>query len=329
MENIKISVILPIYNGEKFLKRCITSIISQEYKNLELILINDGSTDETRQICEEYKSIDSRIKLINKKNEGVSKARNSGLEIATGKYVAFIDSDDWLEKETYGNAIKKMEEKNIDILKFSYIKEYGKVRKSYNYTINTNVVIQKKDYDKKVYPYMFSTYDMSSVCMTIFKREILDNIKFDSNLKYGEDFLFTTQAIVKSESIYVDPNFYYHYFCNNESATNKRDKELHMVKIKDIILANNKLFDELENKKELLELKNQRLLKELDQIMKSMSLDYNYREYRTIIKNVLKEILIPLWPEVERYNILRKNNFLYFSRIKSLEKIKRILKNLK
>jgi len=327
MEDKIISVILPIYNGEEFLNRCIDSIISQTYRNIELILINDGSTDNTKRICEEYARNDIRIKVINKENEGVSKARNIGIKQSKGKYITFIDADDWIDNNAYENAIKVMEEKNVDILKFSYMREYGRIKKYYNYIIDKNTVILKKDYDNKIYPYMFSTYDMSSVCLTIFKREKIGNLEFDLNLKYGEDFLFITQAILRTESIYVLPNAYYHYFCNNNSATNKRNIESHIRKIKDIVLANNKLFGEFKDNKKFLNLKNKRILKECNQVIKYVSLDNNYRNFKKIIKGIEQEILIPLCPEIKTEHIFKKYNFLCYIKMKIFESIKNILRN--
>lgn len=326
---VKVSIILPVYNGEKYLNRCIKTIISQTYKNIELIIINDGSTDNTKQICEEYSKVDSRVVVINKENEGVSKARNIGLEIARGKYVTFVDADDWIDIHTYENTIKIMEEKDIDILKFSYIREYGKIKKYYKYTIDANKVILKEEYDKKIYPYMFSTYDMSSVCLTIFRRENLNKIKFDLNLKYGEDFLFITQAIIKSNKIYVMPNFYYHYFCNNTSVTNIRTYEAYEKKISDIIYANNKLLQQLENAPEFIKLKNDRILKECNQVIKQISIDNNYRNFKNKLILLLEGTIIPMCYEIEKENFLKKYNYIYYKKIRILEKVKKILKNLR
>ena len=104
----KISVIVPIYNVEKYLEKCLESIINQTFINLEIILINDGSTDFSGSICEKYKNKDNRIILIHKKNEGLSAARNKGLSIATGDYISFVDSDDFLDLNMYEILYKKM-----------------------------------------------------------------------------------------------------------------------------------------------------------------------------------------------------------------------------
>ena len=108
-----ISVIIPIYNVENYLKKCIESVINQTYKNLEIILVNDGSNDNSKNIIDEYSTIDNRIKVINKENGGLSDARNAGIEIAKGDYITFLDSDDWIELNMYE---KLYQEKKVCII---------------------------------------------------------------------------------------------------------------------------------------------------------------------------------------------------------------------
>ena len=112
-----ISVVVPIYNVSKYLPKCIESILHSTYKNLEVILVDDGSTDECPTICDDYAKKDSRIKVIHKKNGGLSDARNKGLDIATGEYISFIDSDDYIDADLYESVIKEFDE-NIDVVVF-------------------------------------------------------------------------------------------------------------------------------------------------------------------------------------------------------------------
>ena len=112
----KLSVIVPIYNVEQYLKKCLNSIVNQTYKDLEIILVDDGSPDGCPQLCDEYASLDNRIKVIHKKNGGLSSARNAGLDIATGDYVTFVDSDDYLETDIYEKVINIFEDHSADIV---------------------------------------------------------------------------------------------------------------------------------------------------------------------------------------------------------------------
>src|SRR5690554_2572883 len=121
MSQSLLSVIIPIYNAEEFLVRCLNSVVNQTYQELEIILINDGSTDNSRSICEEYARIDSRILLLNKKNGGQSSARNAGLDIARGDYITFVDSDDYIDSDTYAvNMDYLIKNKHIEILQFPF-----------------------------------------------------------------------------------------------------------------------------------------------------------------------------------------------------------------
>lgn len=119
-ENEKLSVIVPIYNAEVFLNRCINSILKQTYQNLEIILVNDGSTDNSLKICQMYKSMDDRIAVINKKNAGVSAARKDALKIATGDFITFVDSDDYIDFNMYKNLMQTMVEGDFDIIESGY-----------------------------------------------------------------------------------------------------------------------------------------------------------------------------------------------------------------
>jgi len=119
-EKNKISIIVPIYNSEKYLKRCIESILKQTYTNIELILINDGSEDKSLEICEEYKKNDERIIIVNKENEGVSVARNIGIEKATGELISFVDADDYLEATFLQELLDIMEKYNVNYVACGY-----------------------------------------------------------------------------------------------------------------------------------------------------------------------------------------------------------------
>lgn len=122
MVNRKVSIVVPIYNVEKYLDRCIQSITNQTYQNLEIILVDDGSTDASSAICETWKANDSRIRIIHKKNGGLSSARNAGLEIATGDYIMFEDSDDWLEQKLVEKCVDRAEEEKSSLVVFGYHK---------------------------------------------------------------------------------------------------------------------------------------------------------------------------------------------------------------
>ena len=136
----KISIIVPIYNSETYLRRCLISLINQKYNNLEIILVNDGSTDNSLSICKEYEKKDSRIKLINQLNKGVAHTRNIGLDVATGDYITFVDSDDFIDKNMYSELIENIDSCDIAVCRYVILKNDSRIYTNYKYN---NDIIEK------------------------------------------------------------------------------------------------------------------------------------------------------------------------------------------
>ena len=211
-----ISVIVPIYNVEKYLKRCIDSIINQTYKNLEIILVDDGSLDNCSKICDEYSKKDKRIRVIHKANGGLSDARNTGLDQAKGKYICFIDSDDYIDinmiKELYTNLVKT--KSDISICDFV---SFDEKTEKYNSYSNSIFIVKDSKYDL-----MFNEYRLVTTVQwnKLFKREIFDNLRF----KYGkihEDEFIICYELEKANKISFLLKPYYHYYQRVNSITGK------------------------------------------------------------------------------------------------------------
>ena len=235
MKQNKYSIIVPVYNGEKYLDRCIDSIINQKYRNIELILVNDGSIDNSSDICKKYARYDDRIIYIEQKNLGVSYARNKGIEEATGDYITFVDCDDYIDKDTLKILNMKIEKEKCDIIKYGYVKESKFVKKAYNFSIETNIKIIQKEYNEKVFPYIFKTYDLSNIWNAIYKKEVISDLRFDENLKYGEDFKFMIQALLESKSLYIYSECLYHYVYNSNSVINSKNIDSNRQRLIDVI----------------------------------------------------------------------------------------------
>ena len=202
-----ISIIVPIYNAELYLNRCIESILNQTFKDFELILVNDGSIDNSLNICNSYAKIDSRIKVIDKNNEGPGFSRNAGLKIAKGEYIGFVDSDDYISPLMYESMYKSAVKHQADIVQCGYIKvdEKGKVLTKSNYK---NIVLNQnercfKEYCKR------NNIDNYSPCK-IFKKETIKNIFF-GNYSYSEDAYFIIQAFLNCKRLVVLSSNYYYY----------------------------------------------------------------------------------------------------------------------
>lgn len=223
--NIKVSVIVPVYNAEKSLENTLKSVLRQELKEIEIILVDDGSTDKSGEIINKYKNKDSRIKAIFQKNTGVSGARNTGIKFATGRYIGFVDSDDLVVSDMFIKMYKKAINNNADIVCCGIVLEsnYKKIEIK---PTNKEMVI-KYLFDKEKYIYKDAYIDawrkgFSECCNKIYKREIINynNLYFDVNKKYGEDHEFNLKVFTKANNIVLLPDTLYLYNRkNNNSVT--------------------------------------------------------------------------------------------------------------
>ena len=215
MINKVISIIVPIYNTERYLERCLESIINQEYKNLEIILINDGSEDNSIDICEKYKKTDNRIIIINKEHTGVSDTRNVGLKNATGEYIGFVDSDDYINKEMFKQLIEGAEKFKCDIsmcdlIETNSFKNEVCEYKSKNVLMNKKEALEQLLYDKNIGNYM---------TVKLFRRELMEDIKFPENTFY-EDIYVAYKLFQKANNILYIPIPMYNYYQRKDSIVN-------------------------------------------------------------------------------------------------------------
>ena len=209
-----ISVIVPIYNVEPYLKKCLDSLLKQTYPQLEIILVNDGSPDGCGQICEEYAKKDTRIKVIHKTNGGLSDARNAGLQIATGQYIGFIDSDDYIDEDMYEYLLKGLELSKADIAicgtKIDF--EDGNTIVKSN---NKKEILNAKEAIIKLNS--FSSFDMA-VWNKLYKKEIIQGIEFPVGKK-SEDYYVMYQYFHRANKVVVLEEAKYHYFQRNNSIS--------------------------------------------------------------------------------------------------------------
>lgn len=203
----KVSVIVPIHNSEKSLPRCLKSILLQSFKNLEIILVNDGSQDNSLEICEKFRQKDNRIIIINKKNSGVSSARNSGLKIASGEFIQFVDADDFLNFNMLECMLKKINENDADIAICGYNKISSKriIKKSPN-NFDTDCLIEFKDCFIDLYKNAF----LNAPWNKLYRRQKIKTY-FDETLSIGEDLLFNLSYISNCDKISVMDQILYNY----------------------------------------------------------------------------------------------------------------------
>lgn len=210
----KVSIIIPVYNAERYLSGCLDSIINQTYENLEIIVINDGSTDNSLDICNRYKKIDNRITVIDQKNNGVSKARNKGVLKATGKYVSFVDSDDSVDKNFILEMVNCIEKNKCELS----VCNYKKNKKDNNETSEIKLYSKDGAFFELINNNNFAGYIWNKLYLRDLLNEI-SNEPFDCKIHVCEDFLLNCKYISKCNKIcYTDKKLYI-YNVNNLSVT--------------------------------------------------------------------------------------------------------------
>lgn len=231
--NPKISIIVPMYNSESTIGKCIESILQQTLSELEVILVNDGSTDNTLDICKKYSKIDSRIVVVSQENKGLISARKRGVEISSADLIGFVDSDDWIEKDMYENLYEIYNNYHVDVVSSGIFRDY--IEEQY-----TNEVLDNfeqgyyENINKTVYPYMLwnkKINDFGIYCTLVnklFKREILKTVydNIDERVFYGEDCLTFFSYMMRCKKVYILNKSYYHYVINHNSMCSKTDDRL-------------------------------------------------------------------------------------------------------
>lgn len=217
----KVSIIVPIYNCEKYLDEAIESLLNQSIRECEFILVNDGSTDKSLEIANKYKSLDSRVKVIDKINQGVSVARNSGVEVAEGQYIGFIDGDDWIDPNMYKTLYDVATKNSLDLVISDFEQELDGKKIINKLDIRSNSIINKEDIINQILPQFLQHEKLNTVCNKLFKREIIQrfNIMFPKGVALGEDRFFNVNYFSHIKSLIYIEYCGYHYREVKGSAT--------------------------------------------------------------------------------------------------------------
>ena len=213
-----ISVAIAVYNSEGYLDRAISSVLNQTYKNLEIILVDDGSTDGCPAICDKYAKEDSRVKVIHKENGGLFSSRNVGIENATGTYIAFLDGDDWIDADMYEKMLFTLKEQNADLVACRYRWVYQD--ETIDPSTDRAVVMEGQEMLEKYLEENEEYLIQNAAWNKLYKRSLLKELRFPA--RWYEDMLFTIQLLNKTErSVYLD-RAYHNYICDrNTSIMNK------------------------------------------------------------------------------------------------------------
>ena len=316
IENALISVIVPVYNVEKYLEKCIDSICNQTYRNLEIILVNDGSTDKSGILCGKFKIKDSRIIVIHKENGGLSDARNAGIDIANGEVLGFVDSDDYIMPEMYEKMLNIMYANDLDIVQCGYKKVYE------NYDNINDIFINKTDIKifnrNEAFEHFCDNNILKAVSWNkIYKKELFNNIRFPKG-KIHEDEFTTPRLILESNKVACIQAEYYRYLQRESSIMNSK-YSIRNLDIIDVYSSRCNLISRYEEYKHLLPfIKYHYCINIGIQFAKMRKSNFNLegfkvKELKNIQKVLMKELLFN-----NTVSMIKKIKLLMFYMVPSL-----------
>lgn len=301
--NDMVSVIVPVYNVEHYLEKCLKSLQLSIYTNLEILLIDDGSTDSSGDICDKYEKIDKRCKVYHKENGGLPDARNYGLDRANGKYIMFIDSDDWIDKCCVQNCINEFEkDNNVDCVMFPYIREFN------NKSVKTFILGEENkkyignEVKEKIHRRFWGLLDdelknplaldqLNMAWGKLYKADLIGNTRFTpvDIIGSSEDNWFNAQVFANSKTVVYITNTFYHYNKENESSI-VHSYRPNLIKTKNNLheflfnYAVNNNYDD----KYIIALKNRKILNMLDYVRNILNIGNEYKKVYGLINDLLE-----------------------------------------
>lgn len=287
-----ISVIIPVYNVENYLEKCINSVINQTYKNLEIVLVDDGSKDSSGDICDKYSNIDSRVSVIHKPNGGLSSARNAALDICKGDYILFVDSDDWIRLQMVEVMLAAIDKNNADIAICGFGSDTaGKLRN--NDIVSEHLCLSNKELMKE---YVTTRNVRPIVCNKLYSKELFDDIRFCLGITH-EDIYMLHEVLGKCEkAVYVKQTLYYQFVRTGSITQSKvTKKDFTLLEAADRL---NRYYSE--HYPDLVKYTVAKKANDCAVLMSRIFVDFDYKNKKDIYKE-LKEILMQEYKKAEPY----------------------------
>ncbi|MBE7081789.1 MAG: glycosyltransferase family 2 protein [Clostridiales bacterium] len=320
------SIIVPVYKVEKYLKCCIESILTQSQSDFEVILVDDGSPDNSPQICDEYAEKDKRVKVVHKQNGGLVSARKAGLKASSGEYIVNIDGDDYIKQgylEEFATAIEKH---NADIVCLSYIEDAdGKIKNSLEFD-GLEGYYDREKLEREIFPFLLKRIDgksfPSTICMKAFRKSIFEPIQMsvDDDIVMGEDYACVKPCVFKASSIYISNKCLYGYRFNPRSITkNKKAFDLYGVEKRINVIKKHVNIDEFDFKAQ-----SYRLI--THSLFNAVCSQFNRDEKYSVIKgDILKALKLPMYDEAVK-NCITTNKKLKLAKFLLKHKLMFLIK---
>lgn len=303
--NIKVSTIIIAYNIEKYIEKCLDSLINQTFKDLEIIVVNDGSTDSTLEKIEKFKRIDNRIILLNQDNKGPMEARESGLKVARGEYVLFVDGDDWLDIKAIETLYKITQKDNYDIINYGYWMAFEDNNLVEGWRLNIGEELLENEFLENL---LKGKITNSIWCKFIRRKFIIDNnVLFPKNISYGEDLAFLISLSVHKPKVYITNECVYYYYQRSDSLTNR-------VSSKILDITNSILFV----KEVLIEFG---IFEKYYKEFEYMAYKHNYYSQKNLIYLYKNDIGKEMFNKWKSLNLNMRNN-IYYKELYKKEKFK-------
>lgn len=347
--NVLVSVVIPNYNGEKYLERCLNSIISQQYKNIEIIVVDDGSNDKSVEIVKKISNQHNKLILIEKDHCGPNLARKAGVSASKGKYIMFVDSDDYIKANTISKLVELFKRYKVDVIRFNYQK--NKKEEKINFAAKEDIhemVIG----NEKIFELLLTTYKLNSLWCQIYKKDLLVIEDIFKNMKLGEDFVANLEIHKRTNRMLIYNGEPLYVYCDNPKSTTRTiDHSSIMGNISDRVKAsccalniiNDKKYNSIKERAVFVQLKMIR-----DYIMKLSNIaNYNKQDFLEDIKSVIVKDSFHMIDEVNidsvinscgiinkmKYGNMVKSIFLgdyesmwkYFTRYKRMKRIRKVI----
>ena len=307
-----ISIIIPAYNIENYIAKCLDSLLNQTYKNIEIIVVNDGSSDNTGKVIDDYVSKYKNIKVIHKENAGVSAARNKGIEVANGDYIGFVDGDDTVDEDMFGVLMHNAIKYNADISHCGY-KMVFPSRIDYYY--NTGILVEQ-DNELGLKDLIIGQRVEPGLVNKLYKKELFKTVRLNEKIKINEDLLANYYLFKKSQkSVFYDKCMYSYILRKGSAATSK----VNINKIVDPIKVRKEILDDLENNTDLYNIAYERYVLSLVGICRDVQVRKN-QEYKSYIDDAKKSLRYEINNIMKNKAVSKKTKLmvignLYFSRI--------------